>query len=36
MTIKALKAGTIGEIKDKALNYEIVAIDEGQFFPDIV
>lgn len=36
MTMKALKTATLSEIMDKALVHDVVAIDEGQFFPDIV
>jgi len=31
-----MKATTINEIKNKALKYDIVAIDGAHFFPDIV
>jgi len=34
--IKALKTATLKEVLPKALQYDVVAIDEGQFFPDIV
>ena len=34
--MKAIKTSTLKEIKAKAMNYDVIAIDEGQFFPDIV
>ena len=34
--MKAVKTATLAEILHKALNHDVVAIDEGQFFPDIV
>jgi hypothetical protein len=33
--IQALKASNLKQLRSKALNYDIVAIDEGHFFPDI-
>jgi thymidine kinase len=36
MTMKALKTATLEEIFPLALKYDVVAIDEGQFFPDIL
>lgn len=34
--MKALKISTLQQAKDKAALYDVVAIDEGQFYPDIV
>jgi thymidine kinase len=34
--MKALKTATLESIYPNARNYDVVAIDEGQFFPDIV
>lgn len=34
--MKALKAHSLSNIYDNASKYDVVAIDEGQFFPDIV
>ena len=33
--IKAVKTATLKEVKAKALQHDVVAIDEGQFFPDV-
>ena len=33
--IKALKASNLKSLRSKALNFDIIAIDEGHFFPDI-
>lgn len=35
-THKALKTAKLNEIKEKAIHYDVVGIDEGQFFQDIV
>lgn len=35
-TSKAIKTSSLAGIKEKAINYDVVAIDEGQFYPDIV
>lgn len=35
-TMKALKTVKLEEVKEKAKEYNVVAIDEGQFYPDIV
>lgn len=34
--MKAMKTGSLSEVKDKAILYDVVAIDEGQFYQDIV
>jgi thymidine kinase len=34
--IKAVKASNLTDLILKALQHQVVAIDEGQFFPDIV
>lgn len=34
--MKALKTATLNDAKDKAMDYDVVAIDEGQFYQDIV
>lgn len=34
--MKAIKTSTLKPILHKAINYDVIAIDEGQFFPDIV
>jgi thymidine kinase len=34
--MKAVKTATLTEIIPRALLHDVVAIDEGQFFPDIV
>ena len=33
--MEAINASTIAEVYEQLLGYEVVAIDEGQFFPDI-
>jgi hypothetical protein len=35
ITIKAVKTSALKEILPRALKHDVVAIDEGQFFPDI-
>lgn len=35
ITIKAVKTSTLRQIVPRALKHDVVAIDEGQFFPDI-
>lgn len=35
-TMKALKTTNLSEVKDRAIDYDVVAIDEGQFYNDIV
>ena len=35
-THKALKTAKLNQIKEKAIHYDVVGIDEGQFFEDIV
>lgn len=35
-TMKALKISQLQDAKAKALQYDVVAIDEGQFYQDIV
>lgn len=35
-TMKAMKTASLAEVKDKAMTYDVVAIDEGQFYHDIV
>lgn len=35
-TMKAMKTASLAEVKDKAMSYDVVAIDEGQFYHDIV
>jgi len=35
-TAKALSCATLANIKSKVLSYEVIGVDEGQFFPDIV
>lgn len=32
ITHKALKASKLNDIKNQAINYDVVGIDEGQFF----
>jgi len=34
-TYPALKCGNLFEIKETLLKYEVIGIDEGQFFPDL-
>ncbi len=34
--MKAVKTATLAEVLPRALKYNVVAIDEGQFFPDVV
>lgn len=34
--MKAIKTAKLSEVKEKAKGYNVVAIDEGQFFSDIV
>jgi len=34
--MKALKTASLSEVKEKAKGYDVVAIDEGQFYSDIV
>lgn len=34
--MKALKTTDLAEVRDKAIEYDVVAIDEGQFYNDIV
>lgn len=34
--MRALKISNLEQAKDKAILYDVVAIDEGQFYPDIV
>jgi hypothetical protein len=34
--MKAIKTATLTSIIPRALTHDVVAIDEGQFFPDIV
>lgn len=36
ITHKALKASKLNDIKSEAMKYDVVGIDEGQFFEDIV
>jgi thymidine kinase len=36
ITIKATKAATLRELLPKALLHDVIAVDEGQFFPDVV
>ena len=36
LTMKALKISKLEDAKEKAFNYDVVAIDEGQFYQDIV
>lgn len=36
ITHKALKASKLNDIKNQATKYDVVGIDEGQFFEDIV
>lgn len=36
ITQKALKASKLNDIKNEAIKYDVVGIDEGQFFEDIV
>lgn len=35
-THKAIKTNSLKEVKPKAREFDVVAVDEGQFFPDIV
>lgn len=35
-TAKALKTASLNDVKEKAMDYDVVAVDEGQFYPDIV
>lgn len=35
-TLRASACSVLGHIKHKAMDYSVVGIDEGQFFPDIV
>lgn len=34
--MKALKTSSLEDVKEKAKGYDVVAIDEGQFYSDIV
>jgi hypothetical protein len=34
--MKALKSATLGEVYERLRDFNVIAIDEGQFFPDIV
>jgi thymidine kinase len=36
ITMRALKTAELSKVKAKAMEYQVVAIDEGQFFHDIV
>jgi len=36
MTLPALAADSLSELNSKANNYDVIGIDEGQFFPDTV
>jgi len=36
MTEKAIKTCNLQEIIEHARKFEVIAIDEGQFFPEIV
>jgi len=36
VTHKALKASKLNDIKTEAIKYDVIGIDEGQFFEDIV
>lgn len=35
-TLRASSCSALGDIKEKAFDYSVIGIDEGQFFPDIV
>ncbi|XP_069685182.1 thymidine kinase, cytosolic-like [Periplaneta americana] len=35
-SLRAVSAREIKEVKTEAFNYDVIGIDEGQFFPDIV
>lgn len=34
--MKALKTANLDDVKEKAIEYDVVAIDEGQFYSNIV
>ena len=34
--MKAIGARTLKEIGNQYMDYDVIAIDEGQFFPDVV
>jgi hypothetical protein len=34
--MKALKTANLDDVKEKAMEYDVVAIDEGQFYINIV
>lgn len=34
--MKAIKTSKLSDIYQRALGYDVVAVDEGQFFADIV
>merc|ERR1719312_2330252 len=35
-TYKAISAMNLNQVKNKLLDYEVIGVDEGQFFPDVV
>lgn len=35
-TLKAVSATILNDLRDKAQDYDVIGIDEGQFFPDVV
>ena len=35
-TYKAMSTMNLNQVKEKVLNYEVIGVDEGQFFPDVV
>lgn len=34
--MKAIGCSKLSEVGDEFFNYDVIAIDEGQFFPDVI